>query len=204
VDCPSPLKQLGINDLVHFDCMDSSAPKTLIRAPEMLYYLDTLDDNGGLIGHSEQTAMVPVVSPLAKTLILMAESQVPQEVTSVVVMLSVCKPFARPENDAKAGNVGKARSAHADGDLLVLLNVLHGQKLGKCDANWCNENFSNHRSRASDVHVHELLVRILKCHDLLTHSTLDNTDAILAAVTVDPISSSNSSNLSRSSKSRIH
>lgn len=40
------LKQLGIDDLVHFDFMDPPAPETLMRALELLNYLGALDDDG--------------------------------------------------------------------------------------------------------------------------------------------------------------
>lgn len=38
------LKKLGITDLVHFDFMDPPAPETLMRALELLNYLNALDD----------------------------------------------------------------------------------------------------------------------------------------------------------------
>uniref|UniRef100_A0A1A9VP20 RNA helicase n=1 Tax=Glossina austeni TaxID=7395 RepID=A0A1A9VP20_GLOAU len=42
------LKKLGIDDLVHFDFMDPSAPETLMRALELLNYLAALDGDGNL------------------------------------------------------------------------------------------------------------------------------------------------------------
>ncbi|ORY47047.1 P-loop containing nucleoside triphosphate hydrolase protein, partial [Rhizoclosmatium globosum] len=39
------LKKLGIDDLVHFDFMDAPAPETLMRALELLNYLDALNDD---------------------------------------------------------------------------------------------------------------------------------------------------------------
>ncbi|CAF1082739.1 unnamed protein product [Brachionus calyciflorus] len=42
------LKKLGIDDLVHFDFMDSPAQETLMRALELLNYLAALDDEGEL------------------------------------------------------------------------------------------------------------------------------------------------------------
>ncbi|KAH8105518.1 P-loop containing nucleoside triphosphate hydrolase protein [Phellopilus nigrolimitatus] len=42
------LVKLGTKDLVHFDYVDKPAPKTLMRALELLNYLAALDDNGDL------------------------------------------------------------------------------------------------------------------------------------------------------------
>ena len=39
------LKNLGIDDLVHFDLMDRPAPETLMRALELLNYLAAIDDS---------------------------------------------------------------------------------------------------------------------------------------------------------------
>jgi pre-mRNA-splicing factor ATP-dependent RNA helicase DHX15/PRP43 len=39
------LKKLGIDDLVHFDFMDPPAPETLMRALELLNYMEALDDD---------------------------------------------------------------------------------------------------------------------------------------------------------------
>lgn len=167
------LKQLGIDDLVHFDFMDPPAPETLMRALEMLHYLGALDDEGDLTTLGQQMAMLPVLPPLAKMLISSAQYQVPQEVATIVAMLSVPEPFVRPKNDAKAANEAKANFAHVDGDHLTLLNVFHAYKLNNCDANWCYDNYLNHRSLASASNVRDQLIRNMKRHEMPTQSTLD-------------------------------
>lgn len=167
------LKQLGIDDLVHFDFMDPPAPETLMRALEMLHYLGALDDEGDLTQLGQQMAMLPVLPPLAKMLISSAQYQVPQEVATIVAMLSVPEPFVRPKNDAKAANEAKANFAHVDGDHLTLLNVFHAYKMNNGDANWCYENYLNARSLASASNVRDQLIRNMKRLEMPTQSTLD-------------------------------
>ncbi|KAF1783016.1 P-loop containing nucleoside triphosphate hydrolase [Phytophthora cactorum] len=150
------LKQLGIDDLVHFDFMDPPAPETLMRALEMLNYLGALDDEGDLTVLGRQMAMLPVLPQLAKMLISSAKYQVPQEVATIVAMLSVQEPFVRPKNDAKAANEAKANFAHVDGDHLTLLN-----------------NYLNNRSLQSASNVRDQLIRNMKRLEMPTQSTLD-------------------------------
>ena len=54
------LKKLGIHDLVHFDFMDPPAPETLMRALELLNYLQALDDEGELTPLGEKMAEFPL------------------------------------------------------------------------------------------------------------------------------------------------
>ncbi|RQM15561.1 hypothetical protein DD237_003847 [Peronospora effusa] len=163
------LKQLGIDDLVHFDFMDPPAPETLMRALEMLNYLGALSDEGDLTDLGRQMAMLPVLPPLAKMLISSAKYQVPQEVATIVAMLS----HNSTKNDAKAANDAKANFAHVDGDHLTLLNVFHAYKLNNGDVNWCYENYLNNRSLQSASNVRDQLIRNMKRLEMPTQSTLD-------------------------------
>lgn len=168
------LLQLGIEDLVHFDFMDPPAPETLMRALEMLNYLGALDDeDGSLTELGKKMAMLPVHPQLAKMLIASGDYQVPQEVATIVAMLSVPEPFVRPKNDAKAANEAKANFAHNDGDHLALLNVFHAYKLNNGDANWCFENYLNHRSLQAASNVRDQLIRNMKRLEMPTYSNLD-------------------------------
>ncbi|CAH0476075.1 unnamed protein product [Peronospora belbahrii] len=167
------LKQLGIDDLVHFDFMDPPAPETLMRALEMLNYLGALSDEGDLTDLGHQMAMLPVLPPLAKMLISSAKYQVPQEVATIVAMLSVQEPFIRPKNDAKAADKAKADFAHEDGDHLTLLNVFQAYKLNNGDVNWCYENYLNNRSLQSASNVRDQLIRNMNRLEMPTQSTLD-------------------------------
>ncbi|DAZ98952.1 TPA: hypothetical protein N0F65_000484 [Lagenidium giganteum] len=167
------LKQLGIDDLVHFDFMDPPAPETLMRALEMLNYLGALDDEGDLTKLGKQMAMLPVEPQLAKMLIASGDLQVPEEAATIVAMLSVPEPFVRPKNDAKAADEAKASFAHQDGDHLALLNVFQAFMLNGQDSHWCYENYLNHRSLSAAVNVRDQLIRNMKRLEMPTTSKLD-------------------------------
>ncbi|KAI9912327.1 hypothetical protein PsorP6_006171 [Peronosclerospora sorghi] len=167
------LKQLGIDDLVHFDFMDPPAPETLMRALEMLNYLGALDDDGELTELGRQMASLPVLPQLGKMLISSSKYQVPQEVATIVAMLSVQEPFVRPKNDASAADEAKTQFEHEEGDHLTLLNVFHAYQLNQGDVKWCYDNYLNHRSLQSAVNVRDQLIRNMKRLELPTQSSLD-------------------------------
>ena len=63
------MKKLGIDDLVHFDFMDAPAPETLMRALELLNYLEALDDEGELTDLGAQMAEFPLDPQFTKVLL---------------------------------------------------------------------------------------------------------------------------------------
>lgn len=82
------LKKLGIHDLVHFDFMDPPAPETLMRALELLNYVDALDDDGELTNLGSIMAEFPLDPQLAKMLIASTDFNCSNETLSIVAMLS--------------------------------------------------------------------------------------------------------------------
>jgi len=63
------LKKLGIDDLVHFDFMDPPAAESLMRALELLNYLEALDDEGNLTEVGSMMAEFPLDPQLSNMLI---------------------------------------------------------------------------------------------------------------------------------------
>jgi pre-mRNA-splicing factor ATP-dependent RNA helicase DHX15/PRP43 len=118
-------------------------------------------------------AMLPVHPQLAKMLISSGDFKVPQEVATIVAMLSSPEPFVRPKYDGKAADEAKANFAHVDGDHLTLLNVFHAYKLNNSDPNWCYENFLNHRSLMAASNVRDQLIRNMKRLEMPTQSEID-------------------------------
>ena len=82
------LKKLGIHDLVHFDFMDPPAPETLMRALELLNYVEALDDDGELTNLGSIMAEFPLDPQLAKMLIASTDFNCSNETLSIVAMLS--------------------------------------------------------------------------------------------------------------------
>merc|ERR1712226_1478802 len=143
------LKKLGIDDLVHFDFMDPPAPETLMRALELLNYLNALDDNGDLTPLGSMMAEFPLDPQLAKMLIASADYNCSNEILSIVSMLSVPQCFMRPNEAKKAADEAKMRFAHIDGDHLTLLNVYHAFKQNHDEPQWCYDNFINYSNLES-------------------------------------------------------
>jgi HrpA-like RNA helicase len=122
------LKKLGIDDLVHFDFMDPPAPETLMRALELLNYLNAIDDNGDMTELGSLMAEFPLDPQLAKMLIASTDLRCSNEILSIVAMLSVPQCFVRPNECKQEADDAKARFAHVDGDHLTLLNTYHAYK----------------------------------------------------------------------------
>ena len=155
------LKQLGIDDLVHFDFMDPPAPETLMRALELLNYLGALDDEGDLTDLGRTMAAFPLDPQLAKMVISSVDYNCSNEILSIVSSLSVPNVFVRPKQEAKEADAAKRAFTHPDGDHLTLLNAFHEYKQNGCDKRWCHENYINHRSMASADNVRRQLARIM-------------------------------------------
>jgi pre-mRNA-splicing factor ATP-dependent RNA helicase DHX15/PRP43 len=165
------LKKLGIQDLVHFDFMDPPAPETLMRALELLNYLEALDDEGDMTPIGATMAEFPLDPQLAKMLIKSCDFNCSNEALSITAMLSVPQCFIRPNEKKREADEAKQRFAHIDGDHLTLLNVYHAYKQSQGDVNWCYENFINHRSLKSADNVRQQLSRIMDRLNLRRVST---------------------------------
>jgi pre-mRNA-splicing factor ATP-dependent RNA helicase DHX15/PRP43 len=73
-------------------------------------------------------AEFPLDPQLAKMLIAAPKFRCPNELLSIVAMLSIPNVFLRPNDQRKQADEAKARFAHPDGDHLTLLNVYHAYK----------------------------------------------------------------------------
>ncbi|KAI7990984.1 putative pre-mRNA-splicing factor ATP-dependent RNA helicase DEAH3 [Camellia lanceoleosa] len=128
------LKKLGIDDLVHFDFMDPPAPKTLMRALEVLNYLGALDDEGNLTKLGEIMSEFPLDPQMSKMLVVSQEFNCSNEILSISAMLSA--------------DEAKAWFGHIDGDHLTLLNVYHAYKqniriMSRFNLKQCSTDFNS-------------------------------------------------------------
>jgi pre-mRNA-splicing factor ATP-dependent RNA helicase DHX15/PRP43 len=82
------LKKLGIGDLVHFDFMDHPPPETLMRALEVLNYLEALDDEGNLTPLGEMMSEFPLDPQMTKTLVISPKYNCSNEIATIAAMLS--------------------------------------------------------------------------------------------------------------------
>jgi pre-mRNA-splicing factor ATP-dependent RNA helicase DHX15/PRP43 len=78
--------------------MDPPAPETLMRALELLNYLQALDDEGELTPLGEKMAEFPLEPQLAKVLLSSKDYNCTDEMCTIVAMLSVPSVFVRPKD----------------------------------------------------------------------------------------------------------
>ncbi|KAJ3411794.1 hypothetical protein HDV05_001693 [Chytridiales sp. JEL 0842] len=155
------LKKLGVDDLVHFDFMDPPAPETLMRALELLNFLEALSDDIELTETGKIMAEFPLDPQLARALIASPQYQCSNQVLSIVAMLSVPNCFIRPNDQRKQADAAKAEFHHEDGDHLTLLNAYEAYKENESDPKWCYNNYLNLRTMKSADNVREQLRRIM-------------------------------------------
>eukprot|EP01062_Namystynia_karyoxenos_P077738 TRINITY_DN7884_c0_g1_i1.p1 TRINITY_DN7884_c0_g1~~TRINITY_DN7884_c0_g1_i1.p1 ORF type:complete len:771 (+),score=249.75 TRINITY_DN7884_c0_g1_i1:77-2314(+) len=154
------LKKLGIEDLVHFDFMDPPAPETMMRALEMLNYLECLDDDGALTQAGALMSDFPLDPQLSRMIVVGGRRHsCTNEMCTVAAMLSVPQVFIRPPRDGqRAAKEAKMQFNHQDGDHLTMVNAFHAA-LDK-DKQWCWDNYINHRAMVSAQNVRKQLVRL--------------------------------------------
>ncbi|KJE93489.1 mRNA splicing factor RNA helicase [Capsaspora owczarzaki ATCC 30864] len=148
------LKSLGINDLIHFDFMDPPPSETLIRALEQLYALGALNDRGELTKLGRRMAEFPVDPMLSKTLLASEQYQCPEDVLTIVAMLSVNNAiFYKPKDRAMLADNARKSFWRPGGDHMSLLSVYTQWVDTDHSTQWCFENFIQFRSmrRARDV-----------------------------------------------------
>jgi pre-mRNA-splicing factor ATP-dependent RNA helicase DHX15/PRP43 len=162
------LKKLGVDDLVHFDFMDPPAPETLMRALELLNYLNALDDEGELTEIGYQMSELPLDPQLSKLLLVSPEYGCSSEIVSIVACMSVPQIFMRPREAAKAADAAKAQFSHSDSDHITMLNAYSAYEATpqKDRRKWCYDNFLNDRSLTNAFNVRNQLAGIMKKLDL--------------------------------------
>jgi len=165
------LKNLGIDDLVHFDFMDPPAPETLMRALELLNYLGALDDEGDLTPVGKMMAAFPLEPQLCKFIIAAGDYNCVPEALSIAAMLSAPRIFMRPKAQERLADAAKAQFAHGDGDHLTLLNTFHAFEAAGGNKDWCWENFIEHRAMKQAQSVRRQLAGIATRTGLPLQST---------------------------------
>ena len=127
--------------------MDPPAPETLMRALEQLNYLGALDDEGDLTPLGRQMSDYPL-DPLHAKIVLTSSLQYScvSEALTIVAMLNVPNIFIRPRDQVNASDAAKLKFSHADGDHLTFLNVFKHFKANGMNADWCWNNYLNHRA----------------------------------------------------------
>ncbi len=150
---------------------DPPAPETLMRALELLNYLDALDDEGNLSQVGFVMSEFPLDPQLSKMLCASPQFNCSNEILSIVSMLSVPNPFVRPRDQQFEADEARSQFCHIDGDHLTLLNAYHAFKQNGGDTGWCHKNYLNMRSLKSADNVRTQLVRLVSRHNIAVVSS---------------------------------
>ncbi|KAI7849071.1 P-loop containing nucleoside triphosphate hydrolase protein [Circinella umbellata] len=160
------LKALGIDNVLRFDFLTPPPAELMIRALELLYSLNALDDVGRLtIPLGIHLAEFPVDPMLGKILLASGDFKCSEEIVSIAAILSVQKVFINPSGKSTTKNQTILDSRRKfwveEGDHLSLLNVYNAfikHKSGK----WCHDRFLNFKALSRAISIRQQLVRYLK------------------------------------------
>ena len=178
------LKSLGINDLLHFDFMDPPPSESLIRALEQLYALGALNERGELTKLGRRMAEFPLDPQQSKAVIAAERYGCVEEVVIIMAMLSVNNAiFHRPKEKAVHADTAKANFARGGGgDHLLLLRCFRQWRDADYSAQWCFENFVQHRSMNRARDVYEQLQGLCERVELEMTSSPEDADAIAKSI----------------------
>ncbi|KAI7892139.1 P-loop containing nucleoside triphosphate hydrolase protein [Mucor mucedo] len=159
------LKALGIDNVLRFDFITPPPAELMIRALELLYSLNALDQVGRLtIPLGMQLAEFPVDPMLGKILLASKEFGCSHEIVTIAAMMSVQNIFIQPAKVPKeVMHEARRKFWVEEGDTLTLVNVYNafinkGNKSGK----WCHDRFLNFKALSRAMTIRLQLMKYLK------------------------------------------
>ncbi|PVV00519.1 hypothetical protein BB560_005100 [Smittium megazygosporum] len=169
------LKCLGIHNLIEFDFMDPPSPDLLKLALEQLYALGALNDQGKLTKLGRRMAEFPMDPMMSRALIASEKYECPNEVASIIAMLSVSGSiFYRPKDKKIFADQAHANMVVPGGDHLMLLNVWDQWVDTGYSQQWCVENFIQFRSMNKARDTRDQIVGLMERVEISIKSYEDN------------------------------
>ncbi|CAO2842930.1 unnamed protein product [Amaranthus hypochondriacus] len=160
VSCVIQLKALGIDNILGFDWPASPSPEAMIRAFEVLYSLNVLDDDAKLTSPTGfQVAEIPLDPMLSKAILASNELGCSEEMLTIAAVLSVQSIWISVRGAQKQLDEAKLRFAAAEGDHVTFLNVYKGFLQSGKSSKWCQKNFVNYHAMKKVLEVREQLNR---------------------------------------------
>jgi len=159
------LKALGIDNVVRFDFITPPPAELVIRALELLYSLEALDDYAKLTRPlGTRMAELAVEPMMAKVLLSAPNFGCLSEMLSIAAMTSLQGAvWFSHDGEKKASETARRKFAAEEGDHLTLLNVYQiFITKGRKEAKWCRDNYLNYKSMTRAVSVRAQLKRYLE------------------------------------------
>ena len=154
------LKALGIDNIMNFEWLSPPPAANMIKALELLYALQALDDDAKLTKPlGMHLAELPLEPQLGKALLVSGELRCVEEMLTVAAYLQVNSVWVSSRGRQKLLDEVKERFAVAEGDAVTALNIhaayckaggVHGG--GRARA-FAEKNMLSHRAlvRAADI-----------------------------------------------------
>lgn len=163
VSCVVQLKALGIDNILGFDWIASPSPEAMIRALEVLYSLEVLDDDAKLTSPTGfHVAEIPL-DPLVAKMILSANALgCSEEIITIAAVLSVQSIWVSVRGKQKDFDEVKLRFAAAEGDHISFLNIYRGFLDSGKSSQWCYRNYINYNAMKKVIDIREQLRRLIK------------------------------------------
>ncbi|KAJ7470884.1 pre-mRNA-splicing factor ATP-dependent RNA helicase PRP43 [Mycena latifolia] len=156
------LVKFGIKDLVRFDYLDAPAPESLMRALELLNYLDALDDEGNITTVGTLMPEFPLEPQLGKILIVSPQFKCSEEILTIAAILSVPHIWRRPNDQRSEADAAKARLSIPGSDHLTLLNAYNQYKSNIDDKSWAQSHYLSGHALSQADKARKQLERIMK------------------------------------------
>lgn len=178
------LKALGIDNILGFDWPAPPSSEAMIRALEVLYSLQILDDDAKLTSPTGfQVAELPLDPMISKMILASSELGCSHEIITIAAVLSVQSVWIIAWGVQKEQDEAKLRFAAAEGDHVTFLNVYKGFLESKKPTQWCYKNFLNYQSMKKVVEIRDQLKRIARRLGITLKSCDGDMEAVRKAVT---------------------
>ncbi|KAI4312977.1 hypothetical protein MLD38_037761 [Melastoma candidum] len=184
VSCIIQLKALGIDNILGFDWPASPSTESMIRALEILYSLEVLDDDAKLTSPvGFHVAEIPLEPMISKMLLSSNQLGCSEEILTISAVLSVQSIWVAGRGVRKEFDEAKMRFAAAEGDHVTFLNVYKGFLESGKSSNWCYKNYINYHAMKKVMEIREQLQRIAQRLGIDLKSCEGNLQAVRKAVT---------------------
>ncbi|XP_020595878.1 probable pre-mRNA-splicing factor ATP-dependent RNA helicase DEAH9 isoform X2 [Phalaenopsis equestris] len=177
------LKALGIDNILGFNWLASPPPESMIRALEVLYSLEILDEDAKLTTPCGfQVAEMPLDPMVSKMIIAADTLGCSEEILTIAAILSVQSIWVSVRGKHKGIDEVKLRFAAAEGDHVTHLNVYKGFLQSGKNSQWCYKNYINYHAMKKVVDTREQLSRLVRRLGIVLKSCEGDTQAIRKAI----------------------
>lgn len=179
------LKALGINNIVKFDFISEPPEAHVVRALDLLYALEAIDDSGSLTDPlGLRMAEFPLHPMLTKMLFASQDFHCSDEALTICAVLQVQNIFSQPSSGQRAIQARRAKHnlSVQEGDLITYLNIYNlFIKEGKVRS-WADRNYLNYKALLRVVELRKRLESVANRMRIKWKSTSDVDDIRKAIV----------------------